>query len=202
MPPDVAGIALRAAVATLSAVSVVAFALLVWQIADILLLVFAAVLLALLLRRLADWIARSTGTSIAVGLGTAIGLILLAAIGSLWLFGAEIAGQFDRLTQMVPEAWARTRGLLEEHRWGLALVRLIEDFEHRLSSAACCAMSGAPRWPWPASLPTWCSRWSVGCIWPWSRACTVGVCSACCRDRGEPGRRRCWTIAAPPFANG
>lgn len=129
MPPDVAGIALRAAVATLSAVSVVTLVLLVWRIADILLLVFASVLLALLLRGLADWIARRTGAPIAVGLGAAIGLILLAAIGSLWLFGAEIAGQFDHLTRMVPDAWARTRDLLEDHRWGLALVRLIEDFE-------------------------------------------------------------------------
>ncbi|EWY42048.1 hypothetical protein N825_19140 [Skermanella stibiiresistens SB22] len=92
--------------------------LLAWQIIDVLLLVFGAVLLAVMLRRSADWLADHTPLSagwalVVVVLGI---MILLGLCG--WLFGAQISSQVEQLTNVVPEAWGRLKEQLQGSSWG------------------------------------------------------------------------------------
>ncbi len=73
--------------------SIVVLSLLAWSLVDVLLLVFGAVLIAVLLRALADPIARRTPLSDGWALATAA-LALVAAVGlAAWLFGAEVRAQ-------------------------------------------------------------------------------------------------------------
>lgn len=84
---------------------IVVLMLLAWHLADVLLLIFGAVLVAVLLHALAAPIARTTPLPevwavVAAALGLA-GLIGLVA----WLFGAEVRAQAAELAERLPEAW-------------------------------------------------------------------------------------------------
>jgi predicted PurR-regulated permease PerM len=92
--------------------SVVVLALLAWHLIDVLLLVFGAVLVAVLLRALADPIARATPLPDALAVVAAtlaiVGIIGLAA----WLFGAEVRAQVAELAERLPQAWRSLEGRL------------------------------------------------------------------------------------------
>jgi predicted PurR-regulated permease PerM len=78
----------------------------VWRTIDLLLLMFTSVLVAILLRAIADLIHRFTRAPPRLALSLAVlGLLLLGA-GSMWLFGAEVAQQFRTLGDALPEAWS------------------------------------------------------------------------------------------------
>ena len=85
--------------------AVVVLALLAWLLVDVLLLVFGAVLVAVLLRALAAPIARRTPLSDGWALAAAtLGLVAVLALAS-WLFGAEVRAQIAELGGRLPEAW-------------------------------------------------------------------------------------------------
>lgn len=100
--------------------------LLVWAWRDVLLLVFASVLIAVGLHGIADPIARRTPLSAGVALLLAGVLVIAVLAGVVWLFGAQIAGQFEAMFGQLPEAWSRLRGDLQQHVAGRALVAEIE----------------------------------------------------------------------------
>jgi len=80
--------------------------LVLWQLGGVLLLAFAAVLVALGLKSLADPIARHTplgdGSSLAVAI-----LVLVAFVGAFFvLLGAQIAGQLRELGEQIPDLLA------------------------------------------------------------------------------------------------
>lgn len=92
---------------------VVAAFWLAWQVVDILLLLFAAVLVALALHALAAPIARVTGLSPRLALIPTI-LILLVLMGlSSWLFGSVIRGQVVDLIARLPGAWQSVQDRFE-----------------------------------------------------------------------------------------
>ena len=77
----------------LVALVIMIIALLAWQIVDVMLLVFGAILLAVMLRRSADWLAERTP----LPEGWALAAVVLGSIVVLglcgWLFGAQVAGR-------------------------------------------------------------------------------------------------------------
>jgi predicted PurR-regulated permease PerM len=86
------------------AVAIGAIALLLWRLVDVLLLVFGAILAAVLLRALAEPIARRTPLSNGWALAAAT-LALLAVIGGVvWLFGAEVRAQVGELVERLTQA--------------------------------------------------------------------------------------------------
>ncbi|NUB25203.1 AI-2E family transporter [Azospirillum brasilense] len=130
MRPDIGPYAYRLLVAFLF----VGFFFFLLRIIDVLLLAFAAVLLAVLLRGLADWIGQRLHLSTGWLLALAI-LILVIAIGvSVWLFGREVSAQVDQLTRILPEAWDRVRMRLQDYAWGRGLLRQIQDLDVRTLS--------------------------------------------------------------------
>ncbi|MDB5476777.1 MAG: hypothetical protein JWP49_2288 [Phenylobacterium sp.] len=89
------------------AVAVVALLVLRWR--EVFLLGFGAALIAVLLRALANPIRRRTPLNAAWSLAAAV-IGLLALIGlAAWFVGAQVAAQFDQLSQVLPKAWAATQ---------------------------------------------------------------------------------------------
>lgn len=81
-----------------------ALAAAIWFLSDVLLLTFAGVILAVLLRSISDPLTRKLGVSQGSALLLA-GLVILAVVGSGFiLFGSQIASQFDQLMQVLPAA--------------------------------------------------------------------------------------------------
>lgn len=85
-------------------IALVALALAVWKISDILLLAFAAVLVALGLDSVAAWVRPLTGGRH----GLAVGLAALSVVAVItlvvWVFGAQISSQLEEVSQRALEA--------------------------------------------------------------------------------------------------
>ncbi|MFG1395544.1 AI-2E family transporter [Roseixanthobacter pseudopolyaromaticivorans] len=83
--------------------------LIAWLLSDLILLIFAAVLIAVALHALAEPIARATALPQRAALAVA-GLLVAVAIGlTLYLFGSLIRAQVMELVQRLPQAWAEFR---------------------------------------------------------------------------------------------
>lgn len=102
-------------VLAVAAVAVVLLAL--WRAVDVVLLVFAAVLLATLLRALADLLARATGLPDAAAYGCAIIAVLAVLAGGAWLFGAQAREQIDTLVQRLPHAIDALSAWVDRQPW-------------------------------------------------------------------------------------
>lgn len=89
----------------LIAVGVIALALLLWHARAVLLLIFAAVIVAIVLRTISDPIVRWTGVPGKVGLLVAVTALFALVAGASWLFGAEAATQVRTLSDTLPAAW-------------------------------------------------------------------------------------------------
>lgn len=111
---------------TLIVVGIVAPTLLIawiaYRIADVLLLIFGAILLAVLLERVAAIVGRWTGWSRGACLGLTILTLVSMIVGMGWFLGSEIVAQFDELAQSLDESVRSVERLLRETVWGRWLV--------------------------------------------------------------------------------
>jgi predicted PurR-regulated permease PerM len=98
--------------------------ILLWYAADVLLLTFAGILLAILLRSLANALGKQTGLSCRWSLV----VVLLAGIGLAVLAGfvivPRIGAQVDELSQRLPQAFRQLREQAEATGWGRRLLSL------------------------------------------------------------------------------
>jgi predicted PurR-regulated permease PerM len=107
--------------------AVVALALLAWYLVDVLLLVFGAVLIAVLLRALADPIARRTPLSDTWALIPAtLGILVVVGL-AVWLLGAEVRAQVAELVERLPDAWRSFEERLNATDLGEGLVSRAQD---------------------------------------------------------------------------
>ena len=97
---------------------IAASALALWRLSDVLLLAFGSILLALVLRGLAGII--SDRTKIPEGLAVAAVVIVLtsAFAGFAWLFGSQIATQFELLAADLPQGISQIVSDLRSTQWG------------------------------------------------------------------------------------
>lgn len=107
----------------------VVLVILLWYLVDVLLLAFAGILFAIMLRTPAEALARRTGLS--DGLSLTIVILALAAMlgASGWLFGRALVDQLSTLTQRLPDMTAEFRSRLADFGWmlgGLDFQRWIE----------------------------------------------------------------------------
>ncbi len=86
-------------------IALVVGALLVWRMHDVLLLVFAAILVAVILHAAADALCRflPLGKGVAVAIAGLLIVGLLGGVGAL--FGRELGGQLSELSSALPGAW-------------------------------------------------------------------------------------------------
>jgi predicted PurR-regulated permease PerM len=100
------------------AVGVVLVPLLVWQLGSILLLGFAAVLIAVLLHVVSEPLQKFTPLPIWADLLIA-GLILFGAVASVfWIFGSTISGEFADVLNRIRAGAAQVQDLLRQHPAG------------------------------------------------------------------------------------
>jgi predicted PurR-regulated permease PerM len=91
--------------------------LLIWQLVDLLLLVFASVLVAIFFRSFADTIAGLTRLSHGLALTVAIILVAIFFVLISTLFGTTIHQNVSTLIDQLPTAWREIRGRIGEVRW-------------------------------------------------------------------------------------
>jgi len=98
-------------------IALVAAALAIWMLRSAMLLVFAAVLFAIMLDGLAGLLRRRL--RIGPGAALTVVLVMLSTLAGLtmWLFGAQIVDQFNGLARRLPGAWLALQRQLTE--WGV-----------------------------------------------------------------------------------
>ena len=133
------------------AAALTGLAFMVIKLADVLMMAFGAVLVAVLLHAVAEPIARRTRVNRPVALVLAV-LIVLGLLGvSLWLFGSQAALQAAALIELIPQAWAGFQARLSANPLGLYLLQhlrslgetdgLLVSFGSRLVSGASAGLA-------------------------------------------------------------
>jgi predicted PurR-regulated permease PerM len=108
--------------ATVIVLATLAAAYLIWTLVDLLLLLFACALVALILLTATNWIRLRTRLPFAIALGATV-LLLLALIGGAFtFFGTTMQSEFAELATRLPAAWASVQARLAESRVGAALL--------------------------------------------------------------------------------
>jgi predicted PurR-regulated permease PerM len=112
----------RYAVRVLIALGLAAALIALWRAADVVMIAFGGVLLAVALRALARLIGRFTPLPERAALPAAI-LALVASIGLVaWLVGDTLAGELGQLATRLPAALDKVREWLAQHAAGRALL--------------------------------------------------------------------------------
>lgn len=111
----------------LFAALVVVVLVLLWQLADVLVLAFGAIVIAAIVRGLAhryeQWFGLSTQTSAILST-----LSILALLGvAFWLVGGALTEQVGRLRESVPQAWNAAAAWLDSHALGRQFLEIVED---------------------------------------------------------------------------
>lgn len=101
----------RVVVAALAIVAIVSVAMLVGKLAGVLMMVFAAVVLAVVFDALARLLCR-TGLGRGLALAASVILLLLLFTLVLVLFGTQIAGELDTIKDSIPRALDSVRSFL------------------------------------------------------------------------------------------
>jgi predicted PurR-regulated permease PerM len=95
----------------------VPFGLFAWHIAQVSLIVFSGVLLAIFLGASASWLDRHLSIGYLPCLALVILLLAAAAAGFGWLIGPNVDNEVNQLAERLPEALARIRDALTSQHW-------------------------------------------------------------------------------------
>lgn len=96
--------------------------MLLWKLADVLVLAFGAIVRGLA-RHIEQWFGLSTHAS-----GILSTMSILALLGlAFWLVGGALTDQIDQLRESIPAAWASASAWLEGHTFGRQFLQLVEQ---------------------------------------------------------------------------
>jgi predicted PurR-regulated permease PerM len=129
-PPRTPNFTRRALIMVGIVTAVVLLLALVWYIFEVLLLVFAGVLLAIFLRALADWLRDRSGMRD----GWALALVCVALLalfgGGGWLLAPSVIEQTTQLVERVPQSLDRVRATIEQYELGRLLLQQTPNAEN------------------------------------------------------------------------
>ena len=91
------------------------------------LLVFGAVVVAVILRALADPIQRWTLIKDALAVFASLLIVVLLIAGVLFLFGTQIAQQVASLSAVLPQGWDQVQAYIQAQPYG---AQLLEQIQH------------------------------------------------------------------------
>lgn len=112
----------RVLTAVFITVAVVALLLLLYGTAEVLLLLFISLLLAVALRTLSHWLHSNTALSEKLALAiVCIGILLVLVILGL-LLGPSLAQQFDQFVQQLPQSLNSLEDQINQYQWGRELL--------------------------------------------------------------------------------
>lgn len=130
---------------TVSAVAafVVAAFLFAWWAADVLLVVFAGIIVALALRGAAEWLATRTRMPPAIAVAVVVlGVVALLAFAG-WGLADEVARQFTELAERLPRAVREVADRIERTSWGQLLLARLPDTQSVVSPTVVSRATGA-----------------------------------------------------------
>jgi predicted PurR-regulated permease PerM len=123
----------RTLIVASAAAAVIALLLMVWQVAQILLLIFASILSAVFLRAMSEWISRNTDLSVTVSLNLVVLALLGGSVLILLLYGPDIAEGFYQLSRKLPSTLDRLRTSLGQYAWGPLLLDTLSQVGNALT---------------------------------------------------------------------
>lgn len=107
--------------ATACVAAVAILLLTVWFASDVVLLAFAGILLAIILRTVSDFLARVLRLPPGVALAVTC-LLLVAAIALCgWFVAPRLSGELDQLRTQIPDAWHQLLARLQRNDWAGAI---------------------------------------------------------------------------------
>ncbi|MCL7715884.1 AI-2E family transporter [Stenotrophomonas mori] len=121
--------------------ALLALAALVWTLSDLVLVMFGAVVVAVLLNALVGLLVRFARLPQGVALGVVLLLLLVGFALLMWLFGAQVAGEMESLKQTLPQAWSHFTDWLDASPIGPMVQQGIEQLHQSMSGLA--AKAGA-----------------------------------------------------------
>jgi predicted PurR-regulated permease PerM len=123
----------RALVAVAITVSFILLTLLLWQAAQVLLILFAGVLLAVLLNTISGWV--HAKTRIPYGWSLALVVILLAGLLTLSfvLLAPSVGEQMTQLTKTLPASVQQLQENLGKYGWGRWVLQQVPQFDDMVS---------------------------------------------------------------------
>src|SRR3954468_17889951 len=99
-----------------AAVLVVGLVVLLAYAIELILYVFAGILLALMLRTAGMWLSSTTGLSIRWCMAVVLAVFMIAVFGTMWTFGLQIVHQADELFATISKAYSQFQTTLQEYR--------------------------------------------------------------------------------------
>lgn len=97
-------------------------AVLLWQLSDVVLILFASVLFSLLLDSLATMVGRWLRLPRALALGLVVLAVVSAILGTAWIVGPRLGNQLYDLAARLPDAVDQITEQLRQQAWGRAIV--------------------------------------------------------------------------------
>jgi predicted PurR-regulated permease PerM len=99
-----------------AAVLIVGLVVLLAYAVELILYVFAGILLALMLRTAGMWLAATTGVSIRWSMTIVLVVFVFAVFATIWAFGLQIAHQADELFDASSKAYSQFQSKLQQYR--------------------------------------------------------------------------------------
>jgi predicted PurR-regulated permease PerM len=106
---------------------VVALILIIVFVARQLLIIFAGVLLAVLLRALTDIVHRYTRIPCGVALWVVVLGIIGMIVGASWFLAAQASAQFEQLGAGLTDAWHRLHDYIAQYGWGRTMIQQLSQ---------------------------------------------------------------------------
>lgn len=132
----------RVLVATLVVASVALLLIFVWYAADLLMLVFAGVLVSILLRGFSQFVSDKTGIGGGLSLAiVALALVALIVVG-VWLVTGRIGAQMSTLRQQLPQAVANLSSYLGQYEWARNTIDSLPNLNDWLAARSSRIVSG------------------------------------------------------------
>ncbi|MDE2405107.1 MAG: AI-2E family transporter [Sphingomonadales bacterium] len=122
-------------------IALVGLAIACWRLVDALLLLFSAILLAVALRGLAAALHRASGLAVNLCLGVVVLALVGLVGGTAWLFGSQIALQYDQIVARAPIAISAMSDAARAHPLGRYLVAGLEGPNASASGAIAAALT-------------------------------------------------------------
>lgn len=113
--------------ATAIILATVAAAYIIWQLVDLLLLLFACALTALILLTITNILRRRTRLPFAIALTATVLVLVSLIVGASWFFGAAMREQFALLIEQLPAAWTALQARLQNSQLGAAAIARAEE---------------------------------------------------------------------------
>ncbi|MDX1582134.1 MAG: AI-2E family transporter [Thermoanaerobaculia bacterium] len=132
----------KALVASATAAGVLIILFIAWKASNIFMITFGAILFAIFLRSISDWIAERSSMSEKVSLFVTVGLFIGIAGASAYLFAPRVANQFDELSRTIPQSVEQLKGELREYEWGAWILNQFPEPTEIMSPSAAAQRAG------------------------------------------------------------